>query len=157
MPSKDILIEVPKYSQHNSRCCWYASYKMLYGWKGKSVGSVRTKLEKVGIYPNDALYEDQWEKAAAALGLSGMKVSHLKDVENVAWCLSKCGPIWTAGNFMEKTSAPHAVVISGVYTDGKLRISDPYEFYHRDSYNYMTHAQWCKKVRVAPFACQLWW
>jgi hypothetical protein len=152
----DLLIEVPKYSQYNSRCCWYACYKMLYGWKGRAPGDVATKLAEIGITTTDALYDDQWGKAAAALGLCGMRVDHLKSIENMAWCLGKCGPIWSAGNFLSDGS-PHAVVISGLYADGKLRLSDPYEFYMHDSYNYMTHDQWCKKVRVAPFACQLWW
>lgn len=156
MASGDIVIDVPKYGQSNRRCCWYACYKMLYGWKGKSVSQVRLKLSNVGITNTSALLQSQWGIASSALGLWGMRVGHLKHVENMRWCLKKCGPIWTAGNFATDGGG-HAIVISGIRSDGVLRISDPWEFYFRDSYNYMTHSQWSQKVRDAPFACQLFW
>jgi len=152
----DILLNVPRIGQSNSKCCWLASYKMLYAWKGRSTAEVATKLTDAGFSTTDALYEDQWQKAATALGLSGMRVSHLKGIAGMTWCLSTCGPIWCAGNFLQ--GSPHAVVISGFYSaDNKLRINDPYEIYMYDSYSYITHAEWCKLVREAPFACQLWW
>lgn len=153
----DILLEVPKIGQANSRICWLACYQMLYRWKGKSGADAVAKIQAAGFSTADALYEDQWGKAAAALGLTGMRVSYLQGLDGLAWCLGTCGPIWCAGDFGPGGSG-HAVVISGLYrADSKLRINDPYEIYRYDSYNYMTHADWCKKVRVARFACQLWW
>jgi hypothetical protein len=152
----DIILSVPRIGQANSRCCWFACYKMLYAWKGRATSEVATKIAAAGYSTTDALYEDQWPYSAYALGISGMRVAHLKSVGNMSWCLSKCGPIWCAGSFFSDGS-PHAIVISGLYEDGKLRINDPYEIYKYDSYSYMTHDQWCQKVREAPFACQLWW
>ncbi len=115
------------------------------------------KIAQAGLSSTDALYDDQWPAAAKALGLSGMRVAHLKGLDGMIWCLSSCGPIWCAGNFLEDGS-PHAVVISGYDPNGnKLRINDPYEIYKYDAYRWFTHDGWCKKVRVAPFACQLWW
>jgi hypothetical protein len=157
MAEKDIILEVQRIGQSNSKCCWVACYKMLYRWKGKSASEAVQKIEGAGLSTEMGLYEDQWMKAAAALGLHGMRVSHLKGLDGMAWCLEKCGPIWCAGNFGPDGS-PHAVVISGLYQqDKKLRINDPYEIFQFDSYSYITHSQWCQKVREASFACQLWW
>lgn len=155
--AEDIILDVPRIGQANSKICWLACYQMLYRWKGKAAHEVSDKIQKAGFSTSSGLYEEDWGKAAAVLGLSGMRVSHLKGFDNLAWCLGSCGPIWCAGNFAPDGGG-HAIVISGLYhADQKLRINDPYEIYRFDSYSYMTHDQWCKKVRVAPFACQLWW
>jgi hypothetical protein len=153
--AEKILLDVPRIGQANSKCCWLACYQMLYKWKGKAASDVNKKLEAAGFSLTSALYQEQWGKAAYHLGLSGMGVGHLGSVENVEWCLAKCGPLWCAGDYLN--GSPHAVVVSGIYEDGKMRINDPYEIFKYDSYSYLTHSKWHQLLRKAKFACQLWW
>ena len=147
--------DVPMIGQGNSKCCWYACYAMMYGWKKRPLSEVAQRIKKAGIPTNDALYSEQWGKTRDAMGLISYRVGHLTEsLANLTDILQKHGPMWCAGDFL--LGSPHAIVISGVNDEGRLRINDPYEIYKYQSYNYLTYNSWKKLIAKLFAACQVW-
>ena len=156
MSQIDIRYRVRGIAQVNSKCCWLACYKMLYDWKGKKASAVTPKIQKAGISTTKGLVPKDWYKARNALGLSSISYSHLKTASGMRWCLSKCGPIWCAGDFLN--NGPHAILVTGIYSkDTMLQIHDPYILATRGEVDSMGHGLWCKLIFHKAFACQLWW
>ena len=115
----DILHKIDtSYYQSNASSCWYASYCMLFRWKGIPVSSIRERIEKKGLDYRDfwtkGLPDDKYADVRDALGLVSfprLQFSRLAgNAEVLAAALQKFGPFWAA------LSAPseHAVVIAGV-------------------------------------------
>jgi hypothetical protein len=73
--ASDITHTVPTagFGQATYQQCWYASYKMIYSFKGLNVNSIKDKLAGV-INVDDALanglLDTDYKKCATALGLS---------------------------------------------------------------------------------------
>jgi hypothetical protein len=147
--------DVPMIGQANSKICWLACYQMLYGYRKFSTSVPWDKAKAAGLSTTSGLYSDQWGKAREAMGFTSYRVGYLKEsYDNLIDILQKHGPMWCAGDFLADGSG-HAIVISG-YDSSKLRISDPFEIYKYQSYDYRTFAWWKKRVKELPFACQVW-
>ena len=147
--------DVPLIKQSNSKCCWYASFKMLYGWNNHDMSEVRKRLNKVNIYTDDALDISKWGTASRALGLKGMRVSHLSTYENLIDTLNRWGPMWCAGEFLE--GSPHVIVLSGWNQKRKtVRFIDPYELWKSGTTSDYGHSYWWARIKNAEFACQQW-
>ena len=147
---------VPKIGQANSKCCWLACYQMMYGWQNRPTSDPYRLAKQAGLSTTSGLYSEDWGKARNAMQLTSYRVGYLTEqAENLTYILDKHGPMWCAGNFLKPYMDPHAIVISG-YDGETLRISDPYEIYKYDSFDYMTWSQWRKLVKNLAFACQVW-
>lgn len=145
---------VPMIAQANSKICWLACYQMMYGWQKRPLSDPYVRAKNAGLSTSSGLYSEDWLKARQAMGFTSHRVDYLtSSADNLIHVLEKHGPMWCAGNFLQ--GDPHAIVISG-YDGEKLRISDPFEIYQFQSYNWMTWSGWRKLVKKLPFACQVW-
>ena len=148
---------VPLIAQANSKCCWFACYQMIYGWKkGRRASDVAPKLAKAGISTNDALDISQWGRCASHLGMKGMRVSYIKgkaNFDNMVDVLDRWGPMWCAGDFLN--GSPHAILISGWSRSSKtLRFIDPYELWRGNTHSDYGHTYWSALIKNSKFACQ---
>ncbi|HTN75170.1 MAG TPA: papain-like cysteine protease family protein [Pirellulaceae bacterium] len=153
----EIKYSVTPILQNNSKCCWLACYQMLYTWNNQSASEVAPKIKAVGISTDEGLDISQWGTARTAVGLTGYRVSFLKEYANFVDIFTKHGPMWCAGNFLN--GDPHAILIVGADPDSKrLRYLDPYKLWQNggEGYEYMMHDKWCTQIKAADFATQMW-
>ena len=155
--ANEIKYTVSPILQGNSKCCWLACYQMLYKWNDRPVDEVVKKIQAVNIPIDDGLDVSEWGKARGAMGLTGYRVSYLKEFKNFLHIFTGHGPMWCAGNFLN--GDPHAILIVGVHPDTeRLRYLDPYKLWQSggEGFEYMTHRGWCSQIKNADYATQMW-
>lgn len=111
------------FGQSTAESCWYASYAILFNWKGLPRISIRNRIENAGLdyrdYYRNGLPIADFPKTRDALRLTSWHGGYIKtlayDFKAFAQHLKAYGPLWCA------FSRPHAhiVVVTGV--DGGLR------------------------------------
>lgn len=164
--SETVALKVVRYNvnpilQEHSKCCWLACYQMLYQWKGLTAADAETKIVNAKISTKDGLDMSDWGKARTALGLTGFRVSYLKDFANFYSIFSNYGPMWCSGRFLDPSSQTvgHAILVYALDPASKiLRYHDPYKLWQTlgQGVELMTHATWCSQIKDADFACQMW-
>ena len=127
----DLKIDGDGYGQSTAESCWYASYAILFDWKGTPRSSIRERIEKAGLdyadYYRNGLPQEDFSKTRGALGLVGWRGSYIKEIASdfqaLYVLLKGYGPIWCA---FSKPSA-HIVVIVGVDSiAGNIHILNPW-------------------------------
>ena len=112
--------------QQKSSTCWYASFQMLYRWKGRSVKDVEKRIRrhqsqsqknaKPPIADFDYMYSHgigtaDVKPCARALGLDWVGGSSGDiPIAGLLYGLDKFGPIWITGKW---NNASHAIVLVG--------------------------------------------
>ena len=118
--------------QSTAESCWYASYAILFSWKGSPRSSIRERIEKAGLdyrdYYNNGLPPEDFKKTAGALGMYGFRGGYIKslaeDYSGFAQLLKSYGPLWCA---FSRPSA-HIVVVVGVDAQmGNIHILNPFD------------------------------
>ncbi|MDH3492709.1 MAG: C39 family peptidase [Acidobacteriota bacterium] len=126
--------------QATRKQCWYASFKMLYKYHGRSTNEVKDRLKNV-IDFNDAmengLLDTDYRKCGDALNMSNWSGSHfngergffdigLSDGGHALVKILRKGPLWVSRYIKKGTY--HIVVAKG-YDDrgnGKIIFNNPY-------------------------------
>ena len=120
--------------------CWYASYKMIYTFKGLNTNSIKDKLSSVINFSDalkNGLLDNDFEKCAKALGLSywsgskfngerGMFDVGISDGAEKMHDLLRNGPLWVCRKANKNSF--HITVLKG-YTDtskGHFIVNNPY-------------------------------
>lgn len=130
--SFDWKLDGAGYGQSTAESCWFASYALLFKWKGSPISSIRERIEKAGLnftdYYQNGLPIADFPKTRNALGLTSWRGSYIatlaSDFEAFAQLLKGYGPLWCA------FSRPHAhiVVVIGVNGDaGTIHILNPWD------------------------------
>ncbi len=107
--------------QPNASSCWYASYALLFRWKGWPHGAVEERIRKAGLdfddYYKNGLPPEDFPKTRKALGLTSFPGSYAAtladDLVSFAQLLKSYGPMWCA--FVRPS--PHIVVVTGTRGD----------------------------------------
>lgn len=134
----DLKLPTEGYGQFTSKTCWYASYRMLYAWaakknKDKKEEEILTKLQNAKLNVRDlnmrGLYEEEFAKAALALGMCAWRGGWIKtiDAEMIVHLLTFYGPLFCATDYEGNKRSGHAVVLVGYNSKMKtLKIYNPY-------------------------------
>jgi hypothetical protein len=129
--SYDCKLDGGGYGQSTAETCWYASYAMIFDWKGKPRTAIKENIEKAGLDYNDyyknGLPTGDFAKVRAALGLVGWRGGYVQtlatDFQSFAQLLKGYGPMWCA---FSKPSA-HIVVVIGVNaSSGNIHVLNPW-------------------------------
>lgn len=133
--SFDVEHQVPQqgYGQYLATTCWYASFRMLYAWKGEDESQIGPSLAKAKLdlqqLRQRGLYPDEFPTARGALGLVGWSGRWLEQQDDGMWAhlLKGYGPLWIATEWRGESGAGHAVVIVGYKAKtGVFRVHNPY-------------------------------
>src|SRR5439155_24188152 len=100
----DCKLDGAGYGQSTAETCWYASYALLFKWKGKPESAIRERIEKAGLdykdYYNNGLPTKDFAKTRDALGLTSWAGGSVKnwasDFQSFAQLLKGYGPLWCA-------------------------------------------------------------
>ncbi|MCO6512720.1 MAG: hypothetical protein J5I65_18200 [Aridibacter famidurans] len=120
--------------------CWYASYKMIYTFKGLNTNSIKDKLSNVIDFADamkNGLVDKDYLKCATALGLDGWKGEHfnqerswydvgLSDGAETLLTVLKKGPLWVSRKI---SSDSYHIVVAKRYDDegqGYIYFNNPY-------------------------------
>lgn len=120
--------------------CWYASYKMIYKFKGINTNSIKDKLSRVIDFDdamNNGLVDKDYHKCAGALGLLSWDGKHfnqprgffdvgITDGAEAVLSILKEGPLWVSRKINKDTY--HIVVATGYDDagDGNIIYNNPY-------------------------------
>ncbi|HUF05492.1 MAG TPA: papain-like cysteine protease family protein [Aridibacter sp.] len=120
--------------------CWYASFKMIYKFKGLNVNSIEDKLRNVIDFDDamaDGLVDKDYHKCAGALDLTSWKGEHFNQeqgffdvglsdgAESFHACLRK-GPLWVSRYIKKGT---YHITVATKYDDegkGYIYYNNPY-------------------------------
>src|SRR5512140_335757 len=116
--------------QEDSATCWYACYRMMYSYAGKSKGDLDKALETAGKLGIDikaaklrGLLTKDYVHAAMALGLQAWIGTGTYTCDYLKWLLELTqGPLWVAGRWK---SYCHNILVYGVGKDS-VKVIDPW-------------------------------
>lgn len=164
--SVTLKFSVKGLGQPTSSTCWYASYCMMYAFKGQKHEDVLPKLRNKNLKVDEmlkrGLLPEELLPAGQALGVTSVHPDFLKadDYSALVTRLTK-SPIWFAMDLTDDgiTQPTHAVVIYGA--DEKLdRVAyyDPYAkpFTGDPEKGWWTMADYKKKIFPTCWAAQVW-
>ena len=122
------------------------------------------EAEEVGLDVDQlfkrGLFDDEFIKAGAALGMVGWRGGYFRDLDagQFVHILQTYGPLWV-GIDNESGQSGHAVVIGGYVSDrDSLKIFNPYNRYEPGTVDidWATPSQFQKKIHNSRFAVQAW-
>lgn len=161
-----VTLSVPKegYGQFNTATCWYASYRMLYAWKGWDTRAITTKLQKKGLdvpsLMRRGIFEEEFGTAMTALGLLGWKgiTIYEQSPQGIGQILKEWGPMWVAFEWQGKADAGHAAVVVGY--DHELqcfKVHNPYNRFEPGNVDVDWMKPWDFRawIRSSPWAVQV--
>lgn len=127
----DLKISGEGYMQPTAATCWWASYAMVYHWKGLSDDLIKSKIKKAGFDFDDywakGLPRTDYRKVGACLGMTGFRGGYISnladDFKSFVFVLKAYGPLWCAF----ANPSPHAVVVTGVDSNlNQIHIINPW-------------------------------
>lgn len=117
---------VPAIAQHNSSTCWFASFQMVYQWKGRNRAEVKKRISSAqtnqqrdaeppiadfGYMSAHGIGKADLVPCAKALRMEwGGGESKKIGIAALLYVLDTCGPIWIAGRW---NSGNHVIVLTG--------------------------------------------
>jgi hypothetical protein len=108
--------------QPTGQSCWAAAGAMVVGWQDQvslspeKIAEIAGRTAKQGLSPNDRM------AFAAAIGLMA-EPPQSYTVDGFRQLLETCGPLWVS---VKLPGSGHAVVVTGMYSDGAPDASDTY-------------------------------